>query len=98
MNPGICEQVLNKLLSKEIDSSSHIVKTGPIDNEEAAKILSKYLAEVIEQGLANIKDNGGKIADQITLCNRLIDTTSGCQGILQQDLLQPFICFIGDKR
>jgi superfamily II DNA or RNA helicase len=80
LNPGICEQVLNKLISKEIDSSSHIVETGPIDNEEAAKILSKYLAEVIEQGLANIKDNGGKIADQITLCNRLIDTIVASAG------------------
>jgi HKD family nuclease len=80
LNPGICEQVLNKLISKEIDPSSHIVKTGPIDNEEAAKILSKYLAEVIEQGLANIKDNGGKIADQISLCNRLIDTIVASAG------------------
>ena len=71
---GIYEQVLNSLISKQIDSSSHIVKTGPIDSAEAARVLAMYLSQVIEQGLCIIKDNGGRIDDQISLCNSLIDT------------------------
>jgi len=46
----------------------------PIDHEEASKILAQYLTQIIEQVLANIKDNGGKVETQIALCNRLIDT------------------------
>lgn len=76
LKPGIYEQVINKLIAKEIDSSinGHIVKKGPIDAEEAAKVLANYLAEVILQGLANIKDKGGKLGDQIAVCNGLINT------------------------
>ncbi len=37
-------------------------------------MLAKYLAEVIQKGLSNIKDNGKDINSQIDLCNRLIDT------------------------
>jgi len=80
LKPGIYEQVLNKLISKEIDSSLHIVKTGPIEGEEAGKVLAEYLAGVIREELANIKDNGGKIEDQINLCNRLIDTLAASEG------------------
>ncbi|WP_027363944.1 DUF3427 domain-containing protein [Desulfotruncus alcoholivorax] len=74
LKPGIYEQVLNKLISKEIESSEYIVKKGPIDSEESAKVLAGYLAGVILQGLANIKDKGGKIRDQIAVCNDLINT------------------------
>ncbi len=74
LKPGIYEQVLNKLISKEIDSSErHIVKKGPIDGEEAAKVLAGYLAGVIRQVLADIKDEGGRIEDQIAACNDLIN-------------------------
>ena len=47
LKPGIYEQVLNKLIAKEIDSPDYIVKKGQIDSEEAAKVLAEYLAEVI---------------------------------------------------
>ncbi len=77
---GIYEQVLNSLIAKEIDSPLHIVKTEPIDQEEAAKVLAGYLTEIIEHGLANIKDNGGQVADQIALCNRLIDSVVSSVG------------------
>lgn len=74
LKPGIYEQVLNNLLSKQIDSSLHIVKTEPIDPEESAKVLAHYLTEIIAQALGNVKDHGGKVEDQIALCNRLIET------------------------
>ncbi|MTI83269.1 MAG: DUF3427 domain-containing protein [Firmicutes bacterium] len=74
LKPGIYEQVLNKLILNDIDSSEYIVEKGPIDSEEAAKVLASYLAEVILQGLTNIKDKGGQIGDQIAICNDLINT------------------------
>lgn len=80
LKQGIYEQVLNRLISKEITSPMHIVKTGPIDHAEAAKVLAEYLAEVIEQGLVNIKEKGGKIEDQITFCNSLIDALAARAG------------------
>lgn len=60
-------------VNKKIDSSVHIVKMGPIDHEEASKILAQYLTQIIEQVLANVKDSGGRVENQIALCNRLID-------------------------
>jgi len=74
LKPGIYEQVLNNLINKEIDSSAHIVKKGPIDHEEAAKVLAQYLTPIIAQVLANVKDNGGGVENQIAVCNHLIDT------------------------
>ena len=74
LKSGIYEQVLNELISKGIDSSEYIVEKGPIDSEEAAKVLASYLAGVILQGLTNIKDKGGQIGDQIAICNDLINT------------------------
>lgn len=80
LKPGIYEQVLNKLIAREIDSPDYIVKKGPIDSEEAAKVLADYLAGVILQGLVNIKDNDGKIGDQIAACNGLINTVASRVG------------------
>ncbi len=74
LKSGIYEQVLNKLISNDIDSSEYIVEKGPIDSEEAAKVLANYLAGVVLQGLTNIKDKGGQIGDQIAICNDLINT------------------------
>jgi hypothetical protein len=57
---GIYEQVLNQLITKKlkIDSEDQAVLEN-IDEEEASKVLSKYISEVVEKGLANIKDSGG---------------------------------------
>jgi len=74
LKPGIYEQVLNKLIAKELAASEQLVKKGPIDSAEAAKVLADYLAEIIFQGLANVKDKGGQLGDQITVCNALINT------------------------
>ncbi len=37
-------------------------------------MLAKYVAEVVERGLENLKDNGGDINDQVTLTNQVINT------------------------
>ena len=70
---GIYEQVLNQIITKKLrhhNEDETVLEN--IDEEEAAKVLSKYISEVIEKGLGNIKDSGGGIQKQIQLCNDLI--------------------------
>ena len=58
-------------LGQEHDKDKDILKviSSPIDPEEASKILSKYIEEVIAQGLENLKDNGGDLQGQVKLVN-----------------------------
>ena len=71
---GLYEQVINNRLSNELAEIAEARKhVAAIDKAEATKILSQYLAEVIQKGLDNISDNGGDISAQITLTNRIVD-------------------------
>ncbi|MDF2523889.1 MAG: helicase, partial [Clostridiales bacterium] len=78
LKSGIYEQIISKELSSRLEeyqgNSEKLIKVESIDLEEASNILAKYLTEVIQRGLSNIKDNGRDINSQIELCNRLIDT------------------------
>lgn len=72
---GLHEEVINKGLGEELDSShDKLIKSAPIDKAEAAKILSKYITQVVEKGLDNIVDNGGDIQSQIELANKIVST------------------------
>ena len=71
---GLYEQVINNQLTNELAKIEEARKAvAPIDKAEAAKVLSQYLADVIQKGLDNILDNGGDISAQITLTNRIVD-------------------------
>ena len=73
MRPGLYEQVINKQLRLDLDSSVDMVKEAvPIDEAEASQVLAKYIAEVIEKGLEYIKDAGGGICEQVNLANQLV--------------------------
>ena len=75
LNSGLYEKVINKELSEQLETQKDkLSKTAPIDNAEAAKILSKYIAQVVEKGLDNLIDNGGDIQSQISLINKLVST------------------------
>lgn len=75
LNPGIYEQVINKALGRELDlHSDKLARTARIDTEEASRVLTKYIADVIEKGLENVKDNGGDLQTQVSLVNKLINT------------------------
>lgn len=76
LQKGLYEQVINKALEKDLSETDRLVKKEPIDAEEAAKVLSKYIAQVTEQQLLQLKDRGGKLKDQIRLVNRLIRSLS----------------------
>ena len=74
LHDGLYEQVINKGLDSELVSADKLSQTAPIDTAEASKVLAKYVAEVVERGLDNLRDNGGDINAQVALANQIITT------------------------
>lgn len=70
---GLYEQVVNEQLNDALEEIPEARKAlAPIDPAEASKIISQYMAEVIQQGLDNVVDNGGDIDSQIALANDIV--------------------------
>ena len=74
LHDGLYEQVINKGLDSELANVDKLSQTAPIDTAEASKVLAKYVAEVVERGLDNLRDNGGDLNDQVALANQIITT------------------------
>ena len=74
LHDGLYEQIINKGLDTELATTDKLSTTAPIDSAEASKVLAKYIAEVVEQGLDNVVDNGGDVSSQVALANRIIST------------------------
>ena len=74
LHEGLYEQVINKELDTELATTDKLSQTAPIDSAEASKVLSKYVAEIVEKGLENVLDNGGDISSQVELVNRIVAT------------------------
>lgn len=74
LNDGLYEQIINKQLDSELATADKLSQTAPIDSAEASKVLAKYIAEVVERGLENVKDNGGNLEDQVALVNHIVST------------------------
>ena len=74
LHNGLYEQIINKGLDTELAATDKFSQTASIDSAEASKVLAKYVAEVVEKGLENIKDNGGDLNTQVALANRIIST------------------------
>ncbi|HRZ27108.1 MAG TPA: DUF3427 domain-containing protein [Spirochaetota bacterium] len=88
MKFGIYEQVISRLLDTQISDKKFKVETEKIGEEESPRILSKYLSEIIEKGLTNLKDSGADLSSQIELCNKIIDDIAIS---VKQDDLREFI-------
>jgi hypothetical protein len=74
---GLYEQLINKLLRQELSASERkLIQSAAIDQEEVPRILSKYLAEILEAALSKVKDRGGSIGDQVALANRIVELIS----------------------
>lgn len=56
LHNGLYEQIINKGLDAELSVTDKLSQTAPIDSAEASKVLSKYVAEIVEKGLNNVKD------------------------------------------
>jgi VIT1/CCC1 family predicted Fe2+/Mn2+ transporter len=88
LTPGLYEQVISKALGKAIDGDSeHYIETLPIDAEEASKILSRYITEILEKGLENVKDQGGDLRAQVDVANRIVQILADATGNTEVDLL-----------
>lgn len=74
LHDRLYEQVINKALDTELSATDKLNLTAPIDVAEASKMLAKYVAEVVERGLDNLRDNGGDLNAQVALANQIITT------------------------
>ena len=68
LHHGLYEQVINDQLSSELLDIPEARKyVAPIDKAEASKVLSQYLADVVQKGLDNLADNGGDMSAPISV-------------------------------
>ena len=74
LQDGLYEQVINKALQKELNTTDKQSETQDIDSSEASKILSKYITDIIEKGLDTVRDQGGDLSNQIELINKIVST------------------------
>lgn len=88
LTPGLYEQVISKALAQAIDEDSeNYIETLPIDNAEASKILSRYVTEIIEKSLDNVKDQGGDLQAQVDVTNKIVQILAAATGDDEYDLL-----------
>lgn len=74
LHPGLYEQVVNNAITCELAEIPEARKAlAPIDQAEAAKILTQYLSDVVQKGLENVLDNGGDLSAQVELVNQIVD-------------------------
>ncbi len=67
MQQGLYEQLINKLVSNklnELDRNTYYIKESVIDKNEASKVLSSYLVEIIRFAL-NLFSGDESIEKQI---------------------------------
>jgi len=74
LKTGLYEQIINCALGSDLDNAEDkFMSTAKIDEAEASRILAKYISEIIEKGLDNLRDKGGDIQSQIALTNKIVD-------------------------
>lgn len=75
LKSGLYEQVINKKIDEELRSlEDKFSQTASIDKAESSKILTNYIAEIIQKGFDNVSDNGGAVEAQIELANKIVTT------------------------
>jgi len=74
LHDGLYEQIINTELEQELAGTDRFVQTASIDQEEASKVLARYVASVVERGLTNLKDGGGDLQAQVAMVNHIIGT------------------------
>ena len=81
LTPGLYEQVISKALGQAIDGDKeHYIETLPIDAAEASKILSRYITEILEKSLNDVKDQGGDLRAQVDVANRIVQNLAAAAG------------------
>lgn len=82
LKPDIYEQLINLIMKEDLDSksSSHYSEKYPIDNEDAPRVLTMYLAEIIERNLKAMMQHGKGLQEQVQLTNKILDSIGCDQG------------------
>ena len=79
MIEGVYEQLINQLISDEIDSLPHeqyYIESVPLKRKEAALFLSQYFSKILQTTLGLLKEEKDSAANQIELANKLIQLLS----------------------
>lgn len=73
---GLYEQVINRLIVDNVNklSMDKLIDKEKIDDAEGSAILAQYMAGVIKNALSYVGKDEGKIAKQVMICNRIIET------------------------
>jgi len=80
VKPGIYEQVINKDLAIAISNKpDYLPFTAEIDSAEAPKVLSNYLATVLEKGLLSINSEDG-LGEHVCLINEIVNIIARATG------------------
>lgn len=77
LEPGLYEQVINKLIGSQLQSTPDDLKLiDKIDEAEASEVLSRYVSEVVHKALDRISQDGDLTA-KVDLVNKVVDLISG---------------------
>ena len=76
LKDGIYEQLISSFINNELDklSDDKFIQKSPVGLDEASRLLTLYLNEIIEKSLENIKNQGKGLEGQVELVNRILDS------------------------
>lgn len=75
MTEGVYEQLINQLISDEIDSLPHdqyYIESVPLKRKDAALFLAQYFSKILQTTFGLLKEEKDSATNQIELANKLI--------------------------
>lgn len=69
---GLYELIINKKIDEALTNTDQIAHTTALDEAESSKLLAQYVSEVVQKGLEQLIDQGGDLASQVELVNKMI--------------------------
>ncbi len=75
MIEGVYEQLINQLISDEIESlprEQYYIESVPLKRKDAALFLAQYFSKILQTTLGLLKEDKDSAANQIELANKLI--------------------------
>ena len=75
MIEGVYEQLINQLISDEIDSLPHdqyYIESVPLKRKDASLFLAQYFSKILQTTLGLLKEDKDSATNQIELANKLI--------------------------
>lgn len=72
---GLYELIISRTLQRKLEEQGHNryhIAKEPLDPEEAALYLSRYLSRIMQSVLGEFRSDHEGIRQQIQLCNELI--------------------------